>query len=87
MSDPTATNPDSQRQLEEAMAEYLMAADAGRAPEPAAFLARYPNLRTELAEFLADQAGLVRLVERLRAGPAALLGAASSVTLPADDPC
>ncbi len=85
MSDPTATNPDPQRRLEEAMAEYLMAADAGRAPEPAAFLARYPDLQAELAEFLADQAGLARLVEPLRAAPAALLGAASALTLPADD--
>ncbi len=87
MSDLTATNPESQRRLEEAMAEYLMAADAGRAPEPAAFLARYPDLRVELSEFLADQAGLVRLVEPLRAGPAALLGAAAAFTLPADDAC
>ena len=67
------------------MAEYLMAADAGRAPEPAAFLARYPDLRAELTEFLADQAGLERLVEPLRAGPAASTGAASAVTLTADD--
>ena len=65
MSDPTATTPDPQRRLEEAMAEYLMAADAGRAPEHAAFLARYPDLRAELAEFLSDQAGLARLVEPL----------------------
>jgi hypothetical protein len=69
------------------MAEYLMAADAGRAPEPAAFLARYPDLRVELSEFLTDQAGLVRLVEPLRAGPPALLGAAAAFTLPADDAC
>ncbi len=84
MNEPTATNPDPQQRLEEAMAEYLMAADAGRAPEPEAFLARYPDLRAELAEFLTDQAGLVRLVEPLRADPAAPQGAVSTVTLPAD---
>ena len=84
MSDPTATNPDPQRRLEEAMADYLMAADAGRAPDHTAFLARYPDLQAELAEFLADQAGLARLVEPLRAGPAASVGTAA-VTLLTDD--
>lgn len=66
MNDSTAANPDLQRRLEEAMADYLMAADAGRAPEPGAFLARYPDLEAELGEFLSDQAGLARLVEPLR---------------------
>ena len=85
MSDPSATNPNPQRRLEEAMADYLMAADAGRSPEPAAFLARYPDLGTELAEFLADQAGWARLVEPLRAGPSASLATSSTATLPADE--
>ena len=44
------------------MTEYLQAADAGNPPENAAFLARYPDLETELAEFLADQSDLARLV-------------------------
>ena len=48
------------------MAEYLIAADAGRAPEPEGWLGRYPDLRPELAEFLADHAGLNRLVGPLR---------------------
>jgi WD40 repeat protein len=85
MSDPAATNPDLQRRVEEAMAEYLTAADAGAAPAPADFLARYPELQVELAEFLADQAGLARLVEPLRAGPAGSVAAACTATLPADD--
>ena len=85
MSDPTETNPDPKGRLEAAMAEYLMAADAGLAPEPTAFLARYPDLHAELAEFIADQAGLVRLVEPLRATPAAPLAVASAVTLPLEN--
>jgi WD40 repeat protein len=61
--------PDDERRprLEQAMAEYLAAADAGRAPEADLFLGRYPDLRDELVEFLADQSGLARLVEPLRA--------------------
>ena len=85
MSDPTETNPDPKGRLEAAMAEYLMAADTGLAPDATAFLARYPDLHAELAEFIADQAGLVRLVEPLRATPAAPLAVASAVTLPLEN--
>ena len=65
MSEPTIPDEDRQRRLEEAMAEYLMAADAGRPPEPESFLARYPDLRAELVQFLADLSGLAALVEPL----------------------
>ena len=65
MSEPTIPDDDRQRRLEEAMAEYLIAADAGRPPEAEAFLARYPDLRAELVEFLADLSALAGLVEPL----------------------
>ena len=65
MSEPTIQDDDRVRRLEEAMAEYLMAADAGRPPEPESFLARYPDLRAELVEFMADLSGLAALVEPL----------------------
>ena len=65
MSEPTIPDEDRQRRLEEAMAEYLIAADAGRPPEPESFLARYPDLRAELAEFMADLSGLAALVQPL----------------------
>src|SRR6516225_3987394 len=65
MSEPTIASEDRQRRLEEAMAEYLMAADAGRPPEFESFLARYPDLRAELAVFLADLSVLAGLVEPL----------------------
>ena len=58
MTEPTTTNPERRARLEAAMAEYLIAADAGKAPEPEGWLARHPDLRAELAEFLADHAGL-----------------------------
>jgi WD40 repeat protein len=67
MSEPLTPDDERRLRLEQAMAEYLTAADAGRAPEAESFLARYPDLRAELAEFLTDQAGLARLVEPLRA--------------------
>src|SRR6516165_1914130 len=65
MSEPTIQDDDRVRRLEEAMAEYLMAADAGRPPEPESFLARYPDLRAELVQFMADLSGLAALVEPL----------------------
>ncbi len=69
MSDPTTPSADRQRQLEEAMAAYLMAADAGRAPDAGDFLASFPDMRAELEAFLTDRAGLARLVEPLRGAP------------------
>jgi serine/threonine-protein kinase len=65
MSEPTIPDDDRQRRLEEAMAEYLIAADAGQRPEAEAFLARHPDLCAELAVFLADLAALAGLVEPL----------------------
>jgi tRNA A-37 threonylcarbamoyl transferase component Bud32 len=79
----SATDPDAdrRRRLDEAIAEYLVAADAGRAPEAGVFLARHPDLRAELAQFLADRAGLEQLFEPLRPAPAvAGLEATAAVT-------
>ena len=75
-------NPDREGRLEAAMAEYMIAADEGRAPEPESFLACYPDLRAELAEFLADQAGLARLIEPLCAIPADELDVTGTGVLP-----
>jgi hypothetical protein len=63
------------------MAEYLIAADAGRRPEAEAFLARYPDLRAELAGLLADLSALAGLVE-----PPLPAGAAPSVSEAATGP-
>jgi tetratricopeptide (TPR) repeat protein len=60
------------QRLDEAIAEYLIDADAGRGPEREAFLARHPELRDELADFLNDQSNLARLVEPLRGSPGSL---------------
>jgi serine/threonine-protein kinase len=65
MNEPTFPDDSRQRRLEEAMAEYMIAADAGRAPETESFLGRYPDLHAELTEFLADLSALAGLVEPL----------------------
>jgi len=57
---------DREARLEEAVAWYYQAAEAGPAPERAAFLARYPDLAGELASFLDDKGAFER-----RAGSAA----------------
>src|SRR5262249_26517266 len=72
MSEPTIPDDDRQRRLEEAMAEDLIAADAGRPPQPEAFLARHPDLPARLGEFLDDlraPAGLVKPLLPARATP------------------
>jgi hypothetical protein len=69
MNDSGAVEQGRVQRLDEAMAEYLIDADAGRAPKREAFLARYPDLQDDLAAFLDDQANLERLVEPLRGQP------------------
>jgi predicted Ser/Thr protein kinase len=66
MTDESTPNPERRRRLDAAMAEYLLAADAGRVIDAEAWLASYPDLQPELGEFLADQAGMDRLVQPLR---------------------
>src|SRR5262249_52339648 len=46
--------PVRQRQLDEAIAEYLEAVDAGERPDPDKWLARFPDLAEPLARFFAD---------------------------------
>jgi serine/threonine-protein kinase len=72
MAGETETISERQQRLERAIGTYLEALDAGRAPDPDRWLDRYPDLRPELGQFLADQARLDGLVGPLR--PAAAGG-------------
>jgi WD40 repeat protein len=69
------TTLDHEAQLDEVVTAYLKEARAGRTPDPQAWLARYPELAADLAEFFADRAALERLAVPLRsvapAGPPA----------------
>src|SRR6478672_899368 len=44
---------DDDRELDEAVADYLEAVDAGRPPDTDAWLARHPHLADRLAAFIA----------------------------------
>src|SRR5262249_29207158 len=52
--------------LDEVVTAYLKEARAGHTPEPEAWLARYPELASDLADFFADRAAVERLAVPLR---------------------
>jgi serine/threonine-protein kinase len=73
-----------EERLQEAIVAYLAEVDAGRPPDPATFLARYPDLANDLQAFLATQERLDPLLAPLRAvSPVRSFAEASGST---DDP-
>jgi hypothetical protein len=64
-SEPGASG--REQRLNEAILAYLEALEAGQAPVPEVWLARYPDLAAELADFFANQTRLARLADPLRA--------------------
>jgi WD40 repeat protein/serine/threonine protein kinase len=77
---------DREQKLDEVVTSYLKAVEAGQDTDPAAWLARYPELTGELAEFFAGQESLDRVAAPLRARLAVPPGAGTTVgtTLLAD---
>ena len=58
MSSIESSNPDRERQVDEAIADYLRLKAAGQTPDRASWLAQFPDLKQELAEFLDDSSRL-----------------------------
>ncbi|HYH65733.1 MAG TPA: hypothetical protein VD866_13635, partial [Urbifossiella sp.] len=77
MADQDEQTPDREERVGEAVAWYYRAAEAGAVPDPAAFLARFPDLRPELESFLADKAAFDRA-----AGPPAVARPDPDATAP-----
>jgi WD40 repeat protein len=57
---------DREQLLDEVITAYLKAAVTGADPDPAAWLARYPDLADELREFFADRRSVDRVAAPLR---------------------
>jgi hypothetical protein len=51
---PLPGGEDREERLDAVLSEYLEAADAGRAPDPEAVIARHPDLAGALREFFRD---------------------------------
>jgi hypothetical protein len=67
---PHRENPtEREDRLDEAIAGYLEAVDAGRQPAAADWLARYPDLAPELTRFLGDQQQVHNLIGSLGTPP------------------
>jgi eukaryotic-like serine/threonine-protein kinase len=63
------SNPSTERQqrLNEVLAAYLEAVESGKQPDPQEWLARYPDLASELTEFFANQERMANLAAPLKA--------------------
>src|SRR4051794_23169629 len=68
-NEPTTTPFSSDERLEEAIALYLEAEDAGRAPDRRDWLARYPDLVGPLEAFFAGQQRMESFAEPLLPPP------------------
>jgi serine/threonine-protein kinase len=66
MTSVTADILERDQHLDEVVVAYLEALEAGQTPDPAQWLARYPELQTELRQFFADQDKVRHLTEPLR---------------------
>src|SRR5437588_10546942 len=60
--------PEQDERLDEAVAEYLEEAEAGRRPDKGKWLARYPDLAPKLIEIFAGMEQIDRLTAPIRDG-------------------
>jgi hypothetical protein len=67
MASESGDSTSREQRINELIAAYLKAVDAGQAPDRREWLARYPDLADEVEAFLADNEQVSRLAEVLRA--------------------
>ena len=66
----TPPNPsDREQRLQDVLADYLQAVEAGRTPDRQELLARHPDLADELASFFANRAEFALLAGQAAAPP------------------
>jgi serine/threonine-protein kinase len=82
MAGHPSTPTDRDRRLDEAVAGYLEAVDRGLDPDPADWLARFPDLAPELERFLAGQRQVGGLLAPLRTGQESGAGDESPMPTP-----
>src|SRR5437899_455392 len=66
VNDISSINPERDGRLNEAVVAFLEAVEAGETPDPDQWLKTYPDLRSELEEFFADQHQLGQWTDSLR---------------------
>jgi WD40 repeat protein/serine/threonine protein kinase len=76
MAPEHAESTEQERLLDEVATAYIKAREAGQAPDPRDWLARYPQLAADLEVFFADQEELERLAGPLQVVARAARGAA-----------
>ena len=82
MTPPLADTPSREERINEAIAAYLRAAEAGQPPDPEPWLAQHPDLADELRQFFDTSDEIDRLAAHSRAAGETVQRAA----MPSDGP-